>query len=125
MFQLLTFGSQEQHTRKISWDICRIHGDQVKPGRHQCWTSTKGIIIPSLVPTTLEGCKYIDVKYELTVCYHRSQTIDVPFILYSIHKKCVFNKTPQIEPHLSDGSIPRSPVMNIVLAADWFKFCLL
>ena len=52
--------------KKVSSELCRVYGDVILPNKHHCWSS-KTLQIPASVPSRLDGCQLIDVKYELQV----------------------------------------------------------
>lgn len=64
--QVVRYGSESKKSHRVKAELCRINGAGIKPGKRQCWC-TKGIEVPSVPPSGLDGCKFIDVHYEVVV----------------------------------------------------------
>ncbi|ELU16269.1 hypothetical protein CAPTEDRAFT_225301 [Capitella teleta] len=67
--QVLTYRTENKHTRRTHRTICQSHGDDVKSGSHQTW-AVSDLLIPTVPPSHLahlapQQSRMIDVTYEL------------------------------------------------------------
>ena len=83
-FQTTNYGV-DGHSRAVSASVKKIRGGQIKAGKVCKWEN-KGILIPPLAPSRLDGCNFINISYELTVrqitYYNLQLLIDLYEIIY-------------------------------------------
>ncbi|CAH1796432.1 unnamed protein product [Owenia fusiformis] len=82
--QVVSYGTNSE-TRRVTWDMVHLHQPGLGPGKQGVWQNL--VIIPSTVPTGLDGCSLMKLTYEIVLLVEVDrvkQNVSIPITIGTI-----------------------------------------